>query len=399
MSARKHRFLWITPLFLCCLLLLNAAASVQGADAAQAGADSVTVTAAETVAGDNSVRYPQLAGMENEEIQQTINNTIVVRAKIAQRLVTLSTLNSGGTGLTVRYDDYLANGVFSTVIDAKGIMENGRSGQQYTALSFDLATGRLLTAADLFADVDAAVEYMETTLEDTYLDELSSYLVYAELTPLPVDNFALDADGVTFYYPADQFALLSGYCGAAQFNYDELADYLLADADALPARLGALPETLTDAEIKAKIEETVAAGELPRVRAKIGDDMTALIDRYRLLRQPDQYPGGRYYQLEAPMFRQVLVLSDALTSGYANSNVEGVMSMRTSLYGIQTGVSTRERWLQVLGEPDTSVAFDGDLAYDYGLPEGTADYYTYGGHRLMLYADEDGILYAVRLTK
>jgi hypothetical protein len=388
-GARKHGYWAVTLLFLLCALLPRPSACAR--------AETVSVTPVETVIGENYVRYPQLEGMEDTAVQQAINDAVVVQANIAQRLVTLAVLADGAT-LTADYEAYLGGGVFSTVIDANGVMENGRNGQNYTALAFDLTDGRRLTVSDLFADPDAAAAHMEATLEATYLDELSDYLVYAELTPLPVNNFSLDADGVTFYYPASQFSLLSGYCGAAQFNYDELAEDLLPDANALPARLNALPETLADAEIRAKVEAAAAAGELPHVRAKIGDGMAELVSRYRLLRTPDQYPGGRYFQLEAPMFRQVLVLSDALTSGYQNSVAEGLMSFRADLYGLKTGVTARERWLQVLGEPETTVAFGEDLAYDYGLPVGTADYYTFGKNQLMMYADESGILYAVRLT-
>jgi outer membrane protein TolC len=111
------------------------------AAAEAAGADAATVTEVATAAGENEIRYPQLAGMADETVQQSINDAIVEKAKIAQRMVTLSTLQSGGTGLTVSYEAYLGGGVFSTVISAKGILENGRAGQSYTALTFILSDG------------------------------------------------------------------------------------------------------------------------------------------------------------------------------------------------------------------------------------------------------------------
>ncbi|MCE5342780.1 MAG: RsiV family protein [Eubacteriales bacterium] len=399
MVVRKRGFRVFALLCALCASLLFLYSNVPSAITEETVTSVITVTEVTTSMGENTVSYPQLEGMPDVQMQQVINDAIVEKAKIAQRIVTLSTLQSGGTGLTVGYEAYLGSTIFSTVISAQGILENGRAGQSYTALAFDLATGRALTLSDLFIDVEAAVAYMETVLTDTYLDELSSYLENAELTPLPQDSFMLDADGITFYYPAKQFSLLSGYCGAAQFNYDELSDYLLTDADALPARLGVLPVTLSDAEIRTKIEQTVTAGELPHVKAKLGDSMTGLVQQYRLLRQPDQYPGGRYFQMEAPAFRQVLVLTDALTSGWENSVVNGLMSFREDLYGIRTGVTQRDRWLQVLGDPESTVAFGEDLAYDYGLPIGTADYYTIGNRQLLLYADENDVLYAVRLTE
>lgn len=365
---------------------------------ATAEPEQPTVKDVSTVIGDNAVSYPQLEGLSDEKIQQAINNSIVEKAKIAQRMVTLSTLKSGSSGLQVRYEAYVGAGVFSTVISAFGIMENGRNGQEYTTLNYDLATGRALTFADFFTNPDTAAGHMESILQDTIGDDLSAYLVNASLAPLPRDNFSVNADGITFYYPANQFSLLSGYCGAAQFDYWELSDDLISSADSLPVRLGAFPQTLKDKEIRKKIEEAVQNGMLPHFPIKIGDAMTDLVQRYRLLRQPDQYPGGRYYQMEAPLFRQVLILSDALAAGYDQSKAEGLLSFRVDLFGLQTGVTTQKRWRDVLGEPNSTVSFDETLAYDYSLPVGTADYYTIGNHQLLMYADENGILYAVRIS-
>ena len=348
--------------------------------------------------GENAIRYPQLESLEDATVQEHINDAIVEQASIAQRMVTLTTLQDGGTGLDVHYDAYLANGIFSTVISAKGILDNGRNGQVYTALTFDLTTGDAVALSDLFVDADQAIAKMVAIVESTYLDELSSYMQYNELTPLPISNFYIDADGITFYYPYRQFSLVSGYCGAAQFQFSELTGLLRTDADSLPVKVGIQPQTYSDSETKAQIEASVRKGSLPHIQATIGDAMDTLIQTYRLLREPDQYPGGRYFQLEAPMFRQMLVLSDALTSGWDASVVTGLLSFRADLYGIQTGVTPQTRWREILGTPTSTVAFDETMAFDYGLPVGTADYYTIGERQLLLYAGENGLLYAVRLT-
>ena len=389
LQRMKHVFFYL------CIMLL---AFAQPAFAANTETQQPTVKEISTVIGDNAVRYPQLEGLTDEKTQQAINNAIVEKAKIAQRMVTLTTLKSGSAGLQVQYEAYVDEGVFSTVISAFGILENGRSGQEYTTLNYNLSDGRELTFADFFADPDTAAEDMETILQNTLGEDLSAYLVNASLTPLPRNNFSFNADGITFYYPADQFSLLSGYCGAAQFTYWEVTSDLISSADGLPARLGAFPEPLNDAEMKQNIIETVEKGTLPQIPVTIGDAMTDLVKQYRLVRQPDQYPGGKYYQLEAPAFRQVLVLSDALTNGYEQSKAEGLLSFRTNLFGLQTGVASQKRWREVLGEPDSTVSFDEAMAYDYGLPVGTADYYTFGNRQLLMYADENGILYAVRIS-
>lgn len=381
----------------CAVLLLCACPAVNPAWASQP-AGSPEVRAVETELNGNAVRYPQLVGLADEAVQQAINDAVVEQGKIAQRMVTLSLLKDGGAGLQVTYEAFLGGGVFSTVLSAKGVMENGRTGQEYAAMSFHLATGQPVTLDELFTDPDAAVSRMEDVLLSTYLDELSSYLENSDLTPLPRESFNLDADGITFYYPYRQFALLSGYCGAAQFCYDELAGELRTDTDALPAKLGAITPPRAQDEIRQLIEQTVSQGALPHISARLGDGMADLIGRYRLLRTPDQYPGGRYFQLEAPSFRQVLVLSDALSGGWDNSRVEGLLSYRANLFGLQCGVTSSGAWHAILGEPDSSVAFDEALAYDYGLIPGTADYYSFGERQLLLYAGEDGVLYAVRLT-
>lgn len=360
---------------------------------------SVKIVEVATEIGENYVRYPQLENMESLDIQTVINNEIVNAADIVQRLITLSTLPQGGTGLQVTYTAYLQDSLFSVVISAKGMMENFRNGHQYTALAYDLQTGARLQLKDFFTDPDSAVAWMEAELLDHYADELSIYLEHADVTPLPADSYAFDDHGITFYYPYQQFALLSGFSGAVQFQFGELQEFLIRAEDSVPACLGAVLQQYTDVEIKEQIEAVVSQGTLPWLPVKLGDSLSDLITDYRLTRTPDQYPGGRYFQLEEPAFRQILILSDALTQSYDHSVVEGILAMRMNLYGIQTGITTRDRWHQVLGEPAPSVFLDASLSADYGLPAVTADYYTVANRQLVFYADENGVLYAVRLMK
>ena len=357
-----------------------------------------SISAIETVIGDNMVRYPQLTGMTDEQTQERINNAIVELGSVAQRMITLATLQPGGTGLMVDYDAFLKGNVLSGVIDAVGVMENGRSGQAYAPFAFDLNTGMPLTLDALFSDVPSAVSWMEDRLSATYLDELGSYVVNAELSPLPATHFSFDQTGITFYYPQNQFSLVSGYGGAAHFTFGELHKLLRTEPDAIPAALGLRPEALSNAQIKAAITHLASQGMLPGIPVKLSDPMSDVIAQYRLLREPDQYHGGRYCQMEAPMFRQTLILTDALTAGYDHAVVNGILSYRANLFGIQVGVTTQTRWREILGTPENTVEFDESLASSYALPMGTADYYQLDGAQLLLYADTDGVLYAVRLT-
>jgi hypothetical protein len=399
MRMKIRNIVSFAALVLFCFAFLLSPASATVTQLASDPDGSVSVTEVATENGDNYVRYPQLEGMSNLSVQQTINDEIVDLAKIAQRLITLSTLQATGATLQVGYTAYLHDQLFSVVISAKGMMENMRNGHAYTALAYDLKTGTRLQLSDFFTDADTATAWMEDQLLSGYADELSSYLEYAELTPLPADSFSFDENGITFWYPYKQFALLSGYSGAVQFQYGELQELLIAQDGSVPARLGALLAQYTDAQILKAIQTIAAEGTLPCVSVHLGDPIPDLIAQFRLVRTPDQYPGGRYFQLEAPEFRQVLVLSDALISTYDSSVVEGILATRMNLYGIQTGVTTRTRWQHILGEPTATVDLDSSIAADYGLPAGTADYYTVSDRQLMLYADTNGVLYAVRLTK
>ena len=398
MRVKIWKFSAFTSLLMLCVFFVSQIAFATVALLPAEMEDAVTIAEVATEIGENFVRYPQLEGMGNTALQQAINDEIVTEASIIQRLVTLPTLQQGSAGLQVTYTAYLKNSLLSVVISAKGMMENLRSGHQYTALAYDLRSGERLQLSDFFTDPDAAVAWMEDQLAG-YADDLSIYLEHADVTPLPVDSFSFDDSGITFYYLYQQFALLSEYSGAIQFQYGELQSFLIRESDFVPSLLDAVMPQYSDAQIKENIEAAAADGTLPTVPAALNDSLTDLIIAYRLVRTPDQYPGGRYFQLEAPQFRQVLLMSDALTSGWESSVVEGILSTRMNLYGIQTGVTTQERYRQILGEPEPSVALDSSMASDYGLPEGTMDYYTVSGRQLMLYTDTNGVLYAVRLSK
>lgn len=366
---------------------------------AQAGAPAASVGEVRTEIGENAVAYPQLQGMADDTVQKKINDDIVLSSGVTGHLITLSTLKDSPWGLQVEYTAYQEGDVFSTVISAKGKMPEGREGHTYTALAYDLKTGERLTVADLFSDVEAAVAHMEQLAEETLSDELSGYMEHSDLLPLPVEAFAVDQDGVTFYYPAKQFSLLSGYSGACQFYYEELAEFLRSDDAGIPARIGVPAKTWADAEAEALIEQSVRDGVLPHVPVKLGDNMGELAAKFRLLRTPDEFPGGRYFLMEAPAFRQVLLISDAIESGYERSVLEGIQLKRGSLYGLSIGLAKQSEWRGLLGKPDETIGFTENMAYDYNLPIGQSDLYRFGDYELRLHADEGGVLRAIQLGK
>ena len=80
-----------------------------------------------------------------------------------------------------------------------------------------------------------------------------------------------------------------------------------------------IAKSYTDEETRALIERDARAGVLSDVPVQLGESIQPLIDQNRLLRVPDRYPGGRYCQLEAPVFRRVLILTDELSNTYEDS--------------------------------------------------------------------------------
>jgi len=355
---------------------------------AQAVAEEIIIREIATEAGENYVRYPQLSGMQDEIVQQKINDDIVVFSGVTNHMISLVTL-VGQQTLNVDYEAYLDDQIFSVVISAKGKLPKIRDGHAYTAMTYDLSTGERLTLDALFADVDAAIAIMEEKVVDTLSEELNGYLEYSDITPLPTDSFTLNEDGITFWYPAEQFSLLSGYSGACQFWYEELEGLWLEDPT---------PE-MTAEEQKAAIEHSVSAGEVPRIPVRMGDNMQEIADAYRLLRTPDEFPGGRYFVMEHPAFRSVMVISDSLQAEYDASVAEGIQLRRGGLHGFVIGETVQEQWRQVLGSPETVLTMTESMAYDYALCEGSCDVYHYGENELRMYADTSGVLYAIQICK
>lgn len=278
-------------------------------------------------------------------------------------------------------------------------MPNGRQGQTNTALTYDLSTGERLTLDALFTDSATAVSTMEEWTVASLESEMTGYTEHNAVSPLPVDSFTLDEDGLTFWYAADQLQWLSGFSGACQFRYDELQSLLLSDQDGLPDRLGLLDEALSPRKAAELIAKSAEAGKLPHLPVALGDAIPQVTEAYRLSRTPDEFPGGRYFVLEAPAFRDILVISDNLAGDDAHSVVEGIQQRRGGLAGLMIGTAVRQDWQAILGQPQETQTMSESMAYDYGLPAGQYDLYLFGENELRLYANENGVLSAIQLGK
>ena len=364
-------------------LIAFAAALMFFLPCAQAETVEIKETAAQMANG--SVRYPQLVGMTDEAVQQKINDDIVLASGVTNHMITLVTL-TGEQHLTVDYEAYLDDTLFSVVISARGKLPQKRDGHAYTAATYDLATGERVTLDSLFIDADAAVALMEEIAVESLSEELNGYLEYSDITPLPVESFTVDENGITFWYPADQFLLTSGYSGACQFLYAELEGFWQE-------------EIVPEGKSAEQAEGEVFAGVVPQLPVKLGDNMQDVAEVYRLLRTPDEFPGGRYFVMEHPDFRGVMVISDSIEQAYENSVVEGLQLRRGEFCGMVIGTTQRDEWLTAFGEADQTIEMTPNMAYDYGLYEGVCDVYRFGENELRLYADTENTLRTIQICK
>ena len=103
--------------------------------------------------------------------------------------------------------------------------------------------------------------------------------------------------------------------------------------------------------------------------------------------------------LEDGAFRQVWILTDALTEAFDRSVVQGIRADRLNFRGLCTGHTTIDMWRDALGEPEATLTVDEARADSWRIVPGTSDYYTFGDCRLRLHADETGVLRSVFLTR
>ena len=381
----KHRIL-----SLCLLLMLTFTLSL-----AEAPAPTVNDMGLELMG--SSVHYPQLTGLD-PAVQTAVNAAIMEKGHINDRLSRMAALLSAPVKLNVSYTYTLQGDVFSCAILADGAVETSRATQVWSAVNFDLSTGQEITFAELFTDVDKATAFIETYLNEQVAPELSAHLPAGTLTPIP-GTFTISPTGLTLYYDVSAFRTLSDRAGTVTILWSELREHLrLGQADVLMA-IGANGHIDLGEDGEYHISNALQSGSFTGIPAAIGQPMQQLIDHHKLLTDPDIYEGGRMIALEDGAFRNVWLLTDALTEEFDQSVVQGIRADRLNFYGLCTGDTTIDWWREVLGEPDNTLTVDETRAESWRIVPGTSDYYTFGDYRLRLHADESGVLRSVFLTR
>lgn len=275
----------------------------------------------------------------------------------------------------------------------QGEQADGSDGSMATCLTVNLETGEEIAMAQLFADVDGALAAMEAIIVDDVLEDMSDYMEFADLLPMPTDSFSVDERGLTVYWPEDRYRYFDGTSGSVTFYWHELADYIGQES---PVYALAHPDVPgSDGEI----ESLCMTGSVtPTLLVKLDDRLDSVAGRYPLA-DPDYTTDALVYPLERERGWAVEIPKFAETPE-EETPISAIRAARVSMAGLlTTGKTTDVEVIALLGDPAAEIVYDEDAALDAMLEPGTSLYYEISGRVLQLHMDEGGVLACVILRK
>ena len=279
----------------------------------------------------------------------------------------------------------------SMALTWQGEQADGSDGCASMGLTVNLKTGEEILLSQLFSDWDGALAAMETIITDDVLDGMSDYMEYAELLPMPTDNYAFDDFGLTVYWPEDRYRYFDGTSGSVTFYWHELADFIGEES---PVCALAHPDVLYNAS---EIEALCMSGSVTRMQTpELGEKLGDVAVWYRMA-DPDYTTDALVYPLERMRGFAVEIPKYAETEE-DETPISAIRASRVSMAGLlTTGKTTDTEVLALLGEPAREQAYDEDAAFDAMLPPGRSLLYEISGRVLQMHFDEDGVLACVIL--
>jgi len=347
--------------------------------------------------GEAYVFYPQVTGMEDAALQEAVNAALLQHTGAGALLARLPLTMHSPTPLRADYTWQMAGDVISVAVKAEGPVQSDRSTQVWYTANIDLRSGEVIAFDDLFLDAAAARMAISDELEWELAPELSAHLRNSQLTPLP-ETFTLSSTGLTLHYPLEQLSTLSDQAGTVNIQWCEMLDHLNLQEGGVLDRIGARAMLTLDETSAGAIRLAAESGQLPGIPVKLGGSVQEAVEQYKLLIDPDLYENGRLMQLEEGAFRDVYLLTDSLTDSWAHSVVQGIRADRINLHGLCTGMTTRDQWRAVLGQPHATVEVDDAKADANRMLPGTSDYYNFDGVQLRLHANGEGVLVSLFIT-
>lgn len=279
----------------------------------------------------------------------------------------------------------------SMALTWQGEQADGSDGCASMGLAVNLETGEEILLPQLFSDWDGAQAAMETIITDDVLDGMSDYMEYAELLPMPTDNYAFDDFGLTVYWPEDRYRYFDGTSGSVTFYWHELADFIGEESPVYALAHPDVPYSTSE------IEALCMSGSVTRMQTlELGEKLGDVAVWYRMA-DPDYTTDALVYPLERMRGFAVEIPKYAETEE-DETPISAIRASRVSMAGLlTTGKTTDTEVLALLGEPAREQAYDEDAAFDAMLPPGRSLLYEISGRVLQMHFDEDGVLACVIL--
>lgn len=273
----------------------------------------------------------------------------------------------------------------------QGEQPDGTEGCTGMGLTVDLQTGEEILLEQLFSDWHGALARMERIIADDVLDTMSDYMEYADLLPMPAQQYSVSERGITVYWPEDRYRFFDGTSGTVTFYWHELADFIGEDSPVYALAHADVPYN------RSGVETLCFGGEVdPYLPLEVGDLLGDAGQMYPLA-DPDYTTDALVYPLERERGFAVEIPKYAETDE-ENTPISAIRASRISFAGLlTTGKTTDTQVLALLGEPVKEVVFDEDEAFDAMLEPGRSVYYEIEGRVLQLHMDVDGVLACVIL--
>lgn len=328
---------------------------------------------------------------QSEVSQATETANVQIETRFAQKKAE-QLLSRAGASVQQSGELFTSGSLASMTLVWNGTQADGTNGSSTIGLVLDLTTGEAIELARLFDDADAAFAAMENIISDDVLSELSDYMEYGDLLPMPTDNYAIDEQGLTVFYPDDRYRYFDEKNGAVQFAWYELAAYIGEDS---PVYALAHKEQSAD-ELKAAVAEGRLPGAMESV--SLGEKLGDVLARYTLLTDPDYTNDSRVYLFEEPELRGWAVeIPKYAETEEDETPISAIRTTRAELCGLTIGKTTRDEVIAMLGEAKETRVYDEDAARDRMLPAGESLFYELSGKILQAHIGEDGTLAGVIL--
>lgn len=310
---------------------------------------------------------------------------LAIWAKIEERFRQGEVIKATGRGTLMQAGSLWQDGKTASMgLIWQGEQVDGREGCMGVGLTVDLETGDEILLEQLFEDADDALAEMERIIVDDVLETMSDYMEYAELLPMPVDNFSVNERGLTVYWPEERYRYFDGMSGSVTFYWYELADYICEDS---PVYALAHPDVPYS---RSGIETLCFGGALTQMLPiELGE---LLGDIAYPLADPDYTTDALVFPLERVRGFAVEIPKYAETQE-EETPISAIRASRISFGNLlTTGKTTDAEAIALLGEPQKEIALDEEAAFDAMLEPGKSLYYEMEGRVLQVHFDEDGLL-------